>query len=78
MTMRLSVTVERDLLREATRISGTKSKREAIERGLEELIRSSRRSQALRHAGMIPLRFKSKELIKLRERDTAWRKNISS
>ena len=64
--MRLSVTVDKDLLEKAIRASGAKTKREAIEMGLRELLRRASRERMIGHAGKVDLAFTVKELLRQR------------
>ena len=64
--MRLSVTVEKQLLEKAIRVSGAKTKREAIEMGLRELLRRASREGMIEHAGTVDLGLTLKELLKRR------------
>lgn len=65
--MRMSVTLEKELLEEAQALLGKRTKREVIEEALRELIRRKRREEAVRHAGKIKMDIDLKELIRLRE-----------
>ncbi len=67
--MRLSISVDPELLEKATRVSGAHTKREAIERALHTLIEAHRRGQAIRHAGTIPLTIDRATLRKLRQQE---------
>ena len=67
--MRLSVTVDPNLLNLATKISGSHTKREAIEKALHALIQEHRRSEIIRHAGAFPLTITRKSLRRLRHRN---------
>lgn len=67
--MRLSVSVDPQLLEMATKISGAHTKREAIERALEVLIQEHRRTQTIRHAGAFPLTITRKMLRKQRRQN---------
>ncbi|MCH7896648.1 MAG: type II toxin-antitoxin system VapB family antitoxin [Candidatus Methylomirabilales bacterium] len=64
--MRLSVTVDERLLERALRVSGAKTKREAIEMGLRELLRRASRERMISHAGKVDLALTVKELLKRR------------
>ena len=62
-----TVVIDEKLLEEAVRASGVKTKREAIEAGLRELVRSHSR-QALRdELGTYDLDLSLKELRRLRD-----------
>ena len=67
--MRLSISVDQELLEKVTRGSGALTKSEAIERALHTLIRAHRRVQAIRHAGIIPLTIDRATLRKLRQQE---------
>ncbi len=64
--MRLSITVDERLLERALRVSGAKTKREAIEMGLLELLRRASRERMISHAGKVDLALTVKELLKRR------------
>ena len=65
--MRLSVTLDKELLEEAQSILGDKTKREVIEVALKEFIRKKRREEAIGHAGKIDMDMDIIELLKIRE-----------
>lgn len=65
--MRMSVTLDENLLAEVMRAFGTSIKREAIEKGLKEALRSVRRRKALEHCGAFDLEMDQDGLEKLRE-----------
>ena len=65
--MRMSVTLDEVLLREARKLSGKKTKREVLDEALREFIRKKKRDKALQHAGKIKIDLTLKELKKLRE-----------
>lgn len=67
--MRLSISVDPGLLDLAAKVSGSQTKREAIERALHALIQEHRRAQAIRHAGEFRLTLTQKSLKQLRHRD---------
>lgn len=67
--MRLSVSVDPELLDLAAKVSGSHTKREAIERALHTLIQERRRAQAIRHAGEFQLTLTRHSLKRLRHRD---------
>lgn len=64
--MRLSVSVDKELLEKAVRASGARTKREAIEMGLRELLRRASRERMIEHAGKVDLAVSLKELLKRR------------
>jgi Arc/MetJ family transcription regulator len=63
---RMTVTLEEDLLLEAQRLIGARTRRETIRRALEEAIRSRKRDRALARAGKIDLELDQELLEKLR------------
>jgi len=64
--MRVSVIVDPKLLEEALRISGAKTNRDVVELALRGLIQSCRRTNAIHHAGTIPLTLNRRTLRLLR------------
>lgn len=67
--MRLSVSVDPELLELAAKVSGAHTKREAIELALQTLIQEHRRADTIRHAGAFPLTLTRKTLRRLRHRN---------
>lgn len=66
--MRMSISLDEKLLEEAKSILGKKTKKEAIEEALQEIIRRKRREDAIEHAGKIKIDIDLKELLRLREK----------
>lgn len=66
---RMMMRIDDELLAEAMRLSGARTKREAVEVALRELIRKLRLRQAAQHAGQIALDLTVEELWKQREQD---------
>ena len=66
--MRLSVSVDPDLLEVAAKVSGSRTKREAIERALHALIQEHRRTETIRHAGAFALTLDRTTLRRLRHK----------
>ena len=64
--MRLSVTLDPDLLEEAVRVSEARSKREAIEAALKEFIRRRRLARMIGRGGKVALAFSLDDLRKSR------------
>jgi len=64
--MRLTVTVDEHLLDEATKVCRAKSKREAIEIALKDLVRRRRLEQATGHAGRVNMAVTVDELLRER------------
>lgn len=67
--MRMSVTLDEELLNEAQKVSGKKTKREIIEEALKEFVRKKRREEALKHAGKIEMDMTVEDLIKMRKQE---------
>ena len=51
--MGTNIVIDDDLLKEAQRISGKKTKREVVELGLQSLIRLSKQSEILKYKGRL-------------------------
>lgn len=64
---RMMVAIDEALLREAQRLSGAKTKEEAIEIALRELVRRLRRKEVAAHASTIALALTQEELHRHRE-----------
>ena len=64
--MRLSVTLDPDLVEEAVRLSKARSKRQAIEAALKEFIRRRRSEGMIARAGRVPLALTIEDLSKTR------------
>lgn len=64
---RMTVAMDEQLLEEARRLSGAKTKREAIEIALRQLVRRLRRREMAAHAGTIELELTQEKLRRLRE-----------
>jgi len=65
--MRMSISLERELLEEAQKLLKKKTKKEVIEEALRELIRKKRREEAIKHAGKIKIDITHDELLALRK-----------
>jgi len=64
--MRFTVAIDPNLIEEAKRVSGVKTKREAIELALKEMIRRRRLKEAAAHAGKVKIAISLKDLEKQR------------
>ncbi|MEM4414127.1 MAG: type II toxin-antitoxin system VapB family antitoxin [Candidatus Caldarchaeum sp.] len=64
---RMTVALDEQLLEEACRLSGAKTKREALEIALRQLVSRLRRQEIIAHAGAIELGLTQEELKRLRE-----------
>lgn len=65
--MRTTVDINEELLIEAMRLAGARSKKEVIHLSLQELIRQKRIERLLKKLGKFPLDLTPQELEKLRE-----------
>jgi len=65
--VRMTVTVDEKLLLEAQKLTGAKTKREAIEIALRELVRQKRRRAIASRAGAVELTLTQEELRRWRE-----------
>jgi|YNPBryBLVA2012_1023415.scaffolds.fasta_scaffold16894_2 Arc/MetJ family transcription regulator len=65
--MRMSITIDENLLKEVMEVFNTKIKREAIEKGLREALRSIRRRKALEHCGSLNLEIDQEYLDTIRK-----------
>jgi len=65
--VRMTVTVDEKLLLEAQKLTGARTKREAIEIALRELVRQKRRRAIASHAGAVELNLTQEELRRWRE-----------
>ncbi len=65
--MRTTVEIDRELLAEAMRLLGARTKRETIQRALEEVVRERRRQLLRRKLGNTDLALDLDELERLRE-----------
>ena len=65
--MRMTVTLDKELLEEARSFLGKRTKKEVIEEALKELVRRKRREEAIKHAGKIEMDIDLEELLKMRE-----------
>lgn len=64
--MRMSITIDENLLQEVMEVFNTRVKREAIEKGLREALRSIRRRKALEHCGSLDLEIDQEYLDTIR------------
>ncbi|MFQ5899819.1 MAG: type II toxin-antitoxin system VapB family antitoxin [Candidatus Methylomirabilia bacterium] len=65
--MRLTLTVDKELLEEVVRLAGTRTKREAFELALREFIRHRRLEEIISHGGNVDLAISVEDLLKARE-----------
>lgn len=64
---RMTIEIDEALLEEARRVLGVRTKREAIERALQELVRQQRRRGIRAHAGQVELELTQETLRTMRE-----------
>lgn len=60
--MRFTIAIDSNLIEEAKQVSGVKTKREAIEIALREMIRKRRLNEAVAHEGKINMAITQKDL----------------
>ena len=65
--MRMTISLQKELLEKAQRLLKKKNKKEVIEDTLRELIRKKRREEAIKHAGKVEIDITLDELFSLRE-----------
>ena len=66
MAMKTTIVIDDELLQEAMKASNTKTKREAVEAGLRELVRRKNLEALIEELGTFELGLSSEELEKLR------------
>lgn len=64
--MRLTLTLDRELLDEVVRLTGTRTKREALELALREFVRHRRLKEMISHGGAVDLAISLEDLLKSR------------
>ncbi len=64
---RTTLVIDEQLLKEAQRLSGAKTKKEAIEIALREFVRRMRLRKIAAHAGRVELVLSQEELRRIRE-----------
>lgn len=64
--MRFTVAIDPKLIEEAKEVSGVKTKREAIEKALREMVRRRRLKEVSAHAGKVKMATTLKDLEKQR------------
>ena len=64
--MRMTISLQKELLEEAQSLLKKKNKKEVIEDTLRELIRKKRREEAIKHAGKVEIDITLDELFSLR------------
>lgn len=71
--MRTTLAINEELLDEAKSLSGAKTKKEAVEKALEEFIRRRKAKKLIELEGKVELSFTLDELIKQRRKDVPYR-----
>ncbi len=71
--MRTTVSIKEKLLEEAKKLSGAKTKKEAIEIALEEFVRREKSKKLIELEGKIELSFSLSEFLKRRKSDVPYR-----
>ncbi len=71
--MRTTLAIREELLEEAKALSGVKTKREAVEKALEEFIRRRKAKRLVDFEGKMELSFTLKELLERRKKDVPYR-----
>lgn len=64
---RTTMVIDEDLLDEARRLSGARTKREAVETALREMLMRLRRREMASHAGTVELAITQDDLRAMRE-----------
>ncbi|HCC69248.1 MAG TPA: DUF2191 domain-containing protein [Nitrospiraceae bacterium] len=67
--MRTTLAIDEGLLEEAKFLSGAKTKKEAVEKALDEFIKRRKAKKLLELEGKVELSFSLKELIDRRKKD---------
>ena len=71
--MRTTLSIKEDLLEEAKKVSGAKTKKETIEMALEEFIRRKKIKKLIELEGKIALSFTLSEFLKRRKKNVLYR-----
>jgi Arc/MetJ family transcription regulator len=67
--MRTTLVIDERLLKEAKSLSGAKSKKEAVEKALDEFIKKRKAKKLLELEGRVELSFSLEELLDRRKKD---------
>jgi Arc/MetJ family transcription regulator len=67
--MRTTLVIDEGLLEEAKSLSGAKSKKEAVEKALDEFIKKRKAKKLLELEGKVELSFSLEELLDRRKKD---------
>ena len=71
--MRTTLSVREDLVKEVKALSGVKTKKDAVEKALEEFVRRRKAKKLLDLEGKVELSFTLEEFIGRRKRDVPHR-----
>jgi Arc/MetJ family transcription regulator len=71
--MRTTLAIKEELLNEVKTLSGAKTKKDAVEKALQEFIRRRKAKKLLDLEGKVELSFTAKELIERRRKDVPHR-----
>tara|TARA_Y100000294_G_scaffold79040_1_gene74318 strand:- start:1059 stop:1295 length:237 start_codon:yes stop_codon:yes gene_type:complete len=71
--MRTTLTIKEDLLIKVKELSGAKTKKEAVEKALEEYVRKRKVKEIMKLEGKIDLSITLNDLLKRRKRDVPYR-----
>jgi Arc/MetJ family transcription regulator len=71
--MRTTLAIDEKLLEEAKALSGARTKKEAVEKALEEFIKRKKARRLLDLEGKVELSFSLKELLDRRRKDVPYR-----
>ncbi|HUI46550.1 MAG TPA: type II toxin-antitoxin system VapB family antitoxin [Nitrospirota bacterium] len=71
--MRTTLAVREDLIEEVKALSGVKTKKDAVEKALEEFVRRRKAKKLLDLEGKVELSFRLEEFIGRRKRDVPHR-----
>ena len=71
--MRTTLAIKEDLLDEVKALSGSKTKKEAVEKALEEFVRRRRSKRLIDLEGKVELSFTRQEFLRRRKKDVPYR-----
>lgn len=71
--LRTTLSIKEDLLEEAKKVSGARTKKEAMEMALEEFVKRRKLKKLIELEGKIELSFTLSEFLKRRKRDVLYR-----
>lgn len=70
--MRTTLSINEELLNEAKKVSGKKTKRETIELALEQFVRKKKAKKLIELEGKIELSYTLADLLKRRKKDVPY------